>query len=320
MSSLFYYSSIKIDISSSQKKATIFGAVSGAVTFGIGQLFQPALQAAAGFSGAMMEAGLSVAQAGLHGYAQGILSLMQGGTFEQAFVAGALGSLGASSFIAAADSFSKSAVGTVLFGAVSGGIGSELSGGNFWQGVLIGGIVAGLNHVAHKPKTSFKVYDDDGNYVGKMRIEEYRTVKYDDGSMSTEIDLRFTPTKNSGYDSFQWIQTVFKNEYGKYTVFNDPLPRSSGHDSSPYYWNKTYQAEMYNAKTNTYRFYDSPRREVNSMYNAYWRGEVSLVGINSSGAHALSTFKWGFNYYQNNHYLSMPLMSISYSGRYKWLK
>lgn len=97
MSSLFYYSSIKIDIPSSQKKATIFGAVSGTVTFGIGQLFQTA-QAAAGFSGAMMEAGLSVAKAGLHGYAQVILSLMQGGTFEQAFVAGALGSLGASAF------------------------------------------------------------------------------------------------------------------------------------------------------------------------------------------------------------------------------
>lgn len=30
-----------------------------------------------------------------------------------------------------------------------GGIGAELTGGNFWQGVVIGGIVAGLNHVAH---------------------------------------------------------------------------------------------------------------------------------------------------------------------------
>jgi len=133
-------------------KSTIFGAVSGAVTFGIGQLFQPALQvaqAAKGFSGFMMEAGLSVAQAGLHGYAQGILSLMQGGTFEQAFVAGALGSLGASAFRAVAGSFSQSGVGTILFGAVSGGVGSELSGGNFWQGALIGGIVAGLNHAMH---------------------------------------------------------------------------------------------------------------------------------------------------------------------------
>ncbi|EKB60686.1 hypothetical protein [Bergeyella zoohelcum] len=231
-----------------------------------------------------------------------------------------MGSLGASGFQAVAGKFAKSTIGTIAFGALSGGIGAELSDGNFWEGAIIGGVVASLNHSLHRPRTSFKVYDDNGNYVGKMRIAEYRTVTYDDGSMSTEVDLRFTPAKNSGYDSFQWVQTVYKNEYGKYTVFNDPLPGRAGHDSSPYYWNKAMQAEMYDAKTNTYRFYDSPRREVNRMYNAYWRGEVSLVGINSSGAHALSTFKWGFNYYKNGHYLSMPLMSIPYSGRYKWLK
>lgn len=301
-------------------KATTIGAVSGAITFGIGTAFSTAFETikATGLAGFLAKTGLSTAQAVVHGFAQGAISLMQGGnSFEQAFASGALGSLGASAFGAVAG---NTGVGNILFGALAGGVGSELTGGNFWQGAVIGGIVAALNHTIHKPKTSFKVYDDDGNYVGKMRIAEYRTVTYDDGSMSTEIDLRFTPTKNSGYDSFQWVQTVSKNEYGKYTVFNDPLPGSAGHDSSPYYWNKAMQAEMYNAKTNTYRFYDSPRREVNSMYNAYWRGEVSLVGINSSGAHALSTFKWGFNYYQNGHYLSMPLMSIPYSGRYKWLK
>lgn len=43
----------------------------------------------------------------------------------------------------------NSAAGTVAFGAVSGGVGSSLSGGNFWEGALIGGIVAGLNHAMH---------------------------------------------------------------------------------------------------------------------------------------------------------------------------
>lgn len=33
---------------------------------------------------------------------------------------------------------------------MAGGIGSELAGGNFWQGALSGGIVAGLNHVMHQ--------------------------------------------------------------------------------------------------------------------------------------------------------------------------
>lgn len=58
---------------------------------------------------------------------------------------------------------------------MSGGIGSSLSGGNFWDGVVIGGIVAGLNHELHKPKSTstFKVVDSNGDYVGKIKVETY---------------------------------------------------------------------------------------------------------------------------------------------------
>ena len=41
-------------------------------------------------------------------------------------------------------------LGTVSFRALSGGIGAEFSGGNFWHGAVTGGIVAGLNHQIHK--------------------------------------------------------------------------------------------------------------------------------------------------------------------------
>ncbi len=125
-------------------KATFWGGISGAVTFGIGSIFSSAAQTF----------GNAILQAAAHGVAQGTLSLMQGASFKQAFIAGALGSLGASAWGYALNKvglaqFASSAVGTVAFGALSGGIGAELSGGNFWQGALIGGIVAGLNHVAH---------------------------------------------------------------------------------------------------------------------------------------------------------------------------
>lgn len=56
------------------------------------------------------------------------------------------------------------------------------------------------------------------------------------------------------------------------------------------------------------------------MYNIFWRAEVSLIGINNSGAQELQTFKWGFNLYKNNNYLVMPLETIPYMGRYNWLK
>lgn len=77
---------------------------------------------------------------------------------------------------------------------------------------------------------------------------------------------------------------------------------------------------MFDAKSNTYTFYDNPNRQVNGMYNIFWRAEVSLVGINGAGAHELYTMKWGFNYNSNNNYIMMPLQQVIYNGRYKFLK
>ena len=81
---------------------------------------------------------------------QGVLSVLQGGDFLQGFASGALGSLGAEAFGQIVGSWSSSTGGQIFFGALSGGVGAELTGGNFWQGAAIGGIVAGLNHVMHK--------------------------------------------------------------------------------------------------------------------------------------------------------------------------
>ena len=48
----------------------------------------------------------------------------------------------------------------VAFGALSGGVGAELSGGNFWQGAVTGGIVARLNHAMHKQIAKFQIKKD----------------------------------------------------------------------------------------------------------------------------------------------------------------
>lgn len=84
--------------------------------------------------------------------------MMQGGNFVSGAFSGMFGSLGASGFGAVAGDFAKTAEGIVLSGAVLGGVGSELTGGNFWQGALIGGVVAGLNHAMHEidPPKGFK--------------------------------------------------------------------------------------------------------------------------------------------------------------------
>ncbi|ROI01534.1 hypothetical protein EGI16_16680 [Chryseobacterium sp. G0240] len=134
-------------------KSTIFGAISGAVTFGIGSIFsvvKEGVQVATALADTLGKVGTVFVQAAAHGIAQGTLSLMQGGSFHQALISGALGSLGASAFGAVAKDVANSTLGKIAFGAIAGGIGSELAGGNFWQGAVIGGIVAGLNHGLHE--------------------------------------------------------------------------------------------------------------------------------------------------------------------------
>lgn len=79
---------------------------------------------------------------------------MQGGNnFEQSFVAGALGSLASSAFTIIVGS---TGVGNILFSALSGGVGSKLTGGNFWEGAVIAGIVAGLNHAMYSISSSIE--------------------------------------------------------------------------------------------------------------------------------------------------------------------
>ncbi|MCQ9641204.1 hypothetical protein MP478_17630, partial [Chryseobacterium sp. WG14] len=142
-------------------KAIFFGAASGAVTFGIGSVFSTTAGATTQFAKSLGDAAV-VVKSVAHGVAQGALSLMQNQGFQQAFVSGALGSLGASAFGEIAGNAANSVVGTIAFGATAGGIGSELTGGNFWQGALIGGVVAGLNHTLHMEKTALEdnTYED----------------------------------------------------------------------------------------------------------------------------------------------------------------
>lgn len=137
-------------------KSMFWGGVSGAVTFGIGSAFTPAAGTALTLTDKVASA---MAQGLVHGFSQGVLSMMQGTNFTQGFASGASGSWGASLFGGLAGSFANSTAGTVMSGMVLGGVASELTGGNFWQGAVIGGVVAGLNHGLHKMDSDL----DDGN-------------------------------------------------------------------------------------------------------------------------------------------------------------
>jgi hypothetical protein len=74
--------------------------------------------------------------------------MKSGGTgFLSGASAGFFGSLGASAW---GKVVGDSTVGMIAFGAHSGGVGAELTGGNFWQGAVTGLIVSGLNHAMHQ--------------------------------------------------------------------------------------------------------------------------------------------------------------------------
>lgn len=63
------------------------------------------------------------------------------------FAAGGLGSLAGSSFMMYGGKFASSTAGTYAFSGLAGGVGAELTGGNFWEGAAVGVMNAGLNHL-----------------------------------------------------------------------------------------------------------------------------------------------------------------------------
>ena len=129
--------------------ATFMGAVSGAVTFGIGEALQ-------GFKFALKATYSALA----HGTFQGLVSGIQGGGFWAGFAAGSIASMASSVFkwdgngakkgLGWGSSVRDSTGGMIAFGTIMGGAGAALTGGNFWQGAVTGLVVAGLNHAMHQ--------------------------------------------------------------------------------------------------------------------------------------------------------------------------
>ena len=142
-------------------KSALWGAVSSAITFGIGEVFSTTLKTGLSVADTLKESigkvGLALVRAGTHAVSQGVLAVMQGTDVKTAMIGSFLGSLGADAWGVAMkglgyEKFAESTLGMVAFGTLSGSIGAELTGGNFWQGAVTAGIVAGLNHAMHKIK------------------------------------------------------------------------------------------------------------------------------------------------------------------------
>lgn len=189
------------------------GAISGGVSYGIGSAFGPV--------GSLNN---EFARAFAHGYTSGLVSEAFGGNFKSAFWAGGFGSLAGS---ASSAYISNPWVG-IGASALSGGIGSEIGGGNFWEGAVTGATVGAFNHFSpHYVTTEAKLFSDqteaynymwDNNYGNDGTIENggFITdagvlVLPNDRNNSTTADLTRVTLKvtNSG----KWSSVKFNGKW-----------------------------------------------------------------------------------------------------------
>ncbi|MEY4834768.1 MAG: hypothetical protein RI980_883 [Bacteroidota bacterium] len=202
----------------------VIGAISGAVTFGIGSF------ATTTFGNIYVRAAF---QAFAHGTIQGSLTAIQGGKFWNGFSSGAISSIASSAWqgdvghkgISGAMGLKSGTDvvlgGTLFFGTISGGAGAALTGGNFWQGAVTGLIVSGLNHVAHDaldgggdPPIDYKKHFSDIKLLGKLyanyQVGENKPFYYN----ASDIDLANSTQRSLGLTGIAYkgkTINLFKN-------------------------------------------------------------------------------------------------------------
>jgi hypothetical protein len=136
-------------------KSIIVGAVSGVASMSIGAVAQSVTTTIFGTSGTgfVNMALLAVTKGAMHGAAQGIIQGVSGGNAGQSFITAMATSIAGDAFGAIGGKVGEltdTEVGHSLFGAITGGVVSNMQGGNFWEGATIGLTVGLLNH-ASKP-------------------------------------------------------------------------------------------------------------------------------------------------------------------------
>lgn len=174
-------------------KAGVMGAISGAISFGIGSL-------ATSTFGVLVSTGKALFEAGLHAISGGLMSAVEGGKFMAGALSGFVSSMVSSGIQslgqtgatvtnvvdgkgvtkAVQNGFGQNYMKAVMVvaGGLSGGLSSTVAGGNFWQGMRQGLITSGLNHLAHMGASAIEY---------KNKLQQYLS--------DNDIDASAKPTK-----------------------------------------------------------------------------------------------------------------------------
>ncbi|WP_374441915.1 RHS repeat-associated core domain-containing protein [Epilithonimonas sp.] len=219
-------------------QSVVMSLVSAGVSNGIGDIFK-----AGGKIAEALKGWTWAARAGAHAVTQGTLSYMQGGNFWSGALAGAFASasndlLGNWLSNKPDNKFLNSTGFALLTGAVSGGVGSVLGGGNFWQGAGQGLIVTAFNYLMHKMQNN-----DDQIFTSQKELEKYinRNIgSFDriEKELNTNILLATDENLPKGYnlsgdnriqdlsDSDKLIGLTEPNGKGGSTVYISPIAKS----------------------------------------------------------------------------------------------
>ncbi|ATL75973.1 hypothetical protein IQ37_12640 [Chryseobacterium piperi] len=112
----------------------------------------------------LVKLGTLAAKAGAHSFTQGVVSTVLGGNFWSGVLSAAFTSVSNDLLGLAGEGSILASNGFALFsGAVTGGVGSVLGGGNFWMGAGQGLIVTAFNFLAHKETTVVEENNTDGD-------------------------------------------------------------------------------------------------------------------------------------------------------------
>jgi hypothetical protein len=142
-------------------KGAVIGAASAAIPYGIGEAFGHELGTV----------GTELLRAGVHGLGNGLLNVMQGGSFGSGFATGAVASLVGSG--AKAEGFGPDGVIGACTAAGAGA--SALSGGNWMTGAMQGMDIGTYNHEGDRYKDlNGSTYTEDatGNLVADNSLSE----------------------------------------------------------------------------------------------------------------------------------------------------
>ncbi|ASW74898.1 RHS repeat-associated core domain-containing protein [Chryseobacterium piperi] len=186
------------------------------LTFGIGELLQ-----ISSIVSALGPDGVSIARAGLHAVSMGTLSTFNGGNFFNNALSSVFASL-TGDLLKGTGGFLGSDLGQMLSGITTGGVGSVLGGGNFWEGAMNGFFIIAFNHLAHSEDmqpdngydkngkkindnggdTTDYLYDDQGKVIGSTSV---KISNFQGGEVSSNMEgygyrMRTSGTGGALYD------------------------------------------------------------------------------------------------------------------------